>query len=101
MMKLNRILFIGVLTLATACNGVDEVLVPDAALEIKGIDAEIDDQNVATRAVNELKETVGRAAFVKGDKIVFTTIKRTENPLESFTYSDIQYLRDDKTWNRV
>lgn len=102
MMKLSKILFLSAVALLVACTSDDEAIVPDAALEIKSIDATIDgEQAVTTRAVEKLSATVGRSAFVDGDQIVFTTIKRTKEPLKGFTYKDIKYDKKDGSWART
>lgn len=101
MMKLSKIIFLSASALFVACTGYDEAIVPDAALEIKSIDATIDGEQTVTRAVQKLDTIVGRDAFVDGNHIVFTTIKRTDNPLEGFTYKDIKYDKADGSWVRT
>lgn len=86
-MKHNHIFHLLAVVLLSACQANDEAIVPDAALEIRGITAAIDGDNVAaTRATDETTVTVGRAAFAANDKIVFTEIRRTNSPLKEFTY---------------
>lgn len=101
MMKLSKIIFLSASALFVACTSYDEAIVPDAALEIKSIDATIDGEQTVTRAVQKLDTIVGRDAFVDGNHIVFTTIKRTDNPLEGFTYKDIKYDKADGSWVRT
>ena len=101
MMKLTKIIFLSAAALFVACTSYDEAIVPDAALEIKSIDATIDGEQTVTRAVQKLDAIVGRDAFVDGNHIVFTTIKRTDNPLEGFTYKDIKYDKADGSWVRT
>ena len=101
MMKLTKIIFLSAAALFVACTSYDEAIVPDAALEIKSIDATIDGEQTVTRAVQKLDIIVGRNAFADGDQIVFTTIKRTDNPLEGFTYKDIKYDKADGSWVRT
>ena len=101
MMKLTKIIFLSAAALFVACTSDDEAIVPDAALEIKSIDATIDGEQTVTRAVQKLDIIVGRNAFADGDQIVFTTIKRTDNPLEGFTYKDIKYDKADGSWVRT
>lgn len=101
MMKLSKIIFLSASALFVACASYDEAIVPDAALEIKSIDATIDGEQTVTRAVQKLDTIVGRDAFVDGNHIVFTTIKRTDNPLEGFTYKDIKYDKADGSWVRT
>ena len=101
-MKHNHIFHLLAVVLLSACQANDEAIVPDAALEIRGITAAIDGDNVAaTRATDETTVTVGRAAFAATDKIVFTEIRRTNSPLKEFTYKNIRYLYDGKSWART
>ena len=101
-MKHNHIFHLLAVVLLSACQANDEAIVPDAALEIRGITAAIDGDNVAaTRATDETTVTVGRAAFAANDKIVFTEIRRTNSPLKEFTYKNIRYLYDGKIWART
>lgn len=101
-MKHNHIFYLLAVVLLSACQANDEAIVPDAALEIRGITAAIDGDNVAgTRATDETTVTVGRAAFAANDKIVFTEIRRTNSPLKEFTYKNIRYLYDGKSWART
>ena len=43
---------------------------------------------------------IGRKDFANGDKLVFTTIKRTNSPIETYTYAGIVWNRTDGGWNR-
>lgn len=101
MMKFNKILLLALMTLFIACSNEEDTLMSDAALEMKGIRAMIDDEMLATRAVAKLGDVVGRSAFTTDDKIVFTSIKRAQNPLEAFTYSNIIYAYDGNSWERT
>lgn len=105
-MKRYHILFLALMALLTACNTDDDVLQPqyDEALEIKGLQVGINGTGAAsTRAatVDTLKVGLGRTKFVANDTIVFTTIRRTDNPLDSFTYSNIHYVYSGSSWNRA
>lgn len=42
--------------------------------------------------VAPLADYVGRKEFSNQDVAVFTTVKRTQNPIPSFTYSDLEFL---------
>lgn len=102
MMKLSKITLLLAVSILVACTSDDEAIVPDTALEIKSIDATIyGEQTVTTRAVEKLSTTVGRNAFADGDQIVFTTIKRTKDPLKGFTYKDIKYDKKNGSWART
>lgn len=58
------------------------------ATELVGI------RTVMSRAVEvaELKDYIGKKQFENQDRAVFTSIKRTMNPLNAFTYEDIQFV---------
>lgn len=43
---------------------------------------------------------IGRKDFTNGDKLVFTTIKRTNSPIETYTYAGIVWNRTGGGWNR-
>lgn len=43
---------------------------------------------------------IGRKYFTNGDKLVFTTIKRTISPIETYTYAGIVWNRTGGGWNR-
>lgn len=104
MMKGSRIILYATMAVLTACDYNDEsYLSVSTRPEIKGIEAIINSEYTAvTRAVSELKETVGRSVFLTGDQIVFTTIKRTQAPLAEFTYGDIRYdYSATKSWERT
>ena len=90
--------------LFSACNTDDEIITPDPALEIQGITATIGDEAKSlTRAETFKSTSVGRSTFNDADKIVFTKIERTDNPVQKFQYSNVhyQYHADKKNWKRV
>ncbi len=43
---------------------------------------------------------IGRKDFANGDKLVFTTIRRTKSPIETYTYAGIVWNRTGGGWNR-
>ena len=101
-MKRNKIIyFSGLLALLTACQANDETVTPDTALEISSITPTIavDNQSL-TRAAEPKMLGVGRTAFQAGDEVVLTTIRRSQDALEPFTYSNIPYAYND-TWKRT
>ena len=69
---------------------------------ITGIIATLGDADEA-RANVSLKdeEYIGRKDFADGDRIIFTKICRTVNPIDVFTYSDIEWLRTSGSWSRL
>ena len=89
------------LALLTACQANDETVTPDTALEISSITPTIavDNQSL-TRAAEPKMLGVGRMAFQAGDEVVLTTIRRSQDALEPFTYSNIPYAYND-TWKRT
>lgn len=101
-MKLHKLLSLTiVLSLLVACDADDEAFVPDSALQISGITATLSSTQAGTRATEESTTLgVGRTAFADGNVIVFTTIKRTDNPLDFFSYSNIQYSYNGSGWKR-
>lgn len=89
----------------TGCTAdeVDRDMVHVEAIEMKGFEAVIESgaSQASTRGtVTTLVDYVGRNDFVENDKVVFTTIKRTANPIETFTYSDITFNHVGSQWNK-
>lgn len=102
MMKAYKIILLAIMAIVSACNNEDDMIAYNDALEIKGVEAIIDNEMPATRAASGQKDSIGRTAFIPNDHIVFTTIKRTESPLPPFTYSDIKYYyTEKKSWKRT
>lgn len=105
-MKLSTIFLLALGMMATACTTTDEnVFTPDEALEIRDVQAiiagtEIQSRAAVTRAAQNTVN-VGRTAFVSGDTMVFARIKRTESPLEQFSYTNIRYAYGSDGWSRV
>lgn len=92
-------LFLGVAALLCSCSAGERPF-QEENLEIRNLIATIDGGTV-TRAVAELGVSVGRTGFRTDDRIVFTTIRRTSNPLTQFTYSNIRYYYyEGKSWER-
>lgn len=81
------------LLLTTACrhHSEPEPALAGDAVPLEGIQATLDSDSPA-RAGEVL--TVGRADFVPGDLLQFSTIKRTASPLAAFTYSDVVWRRN-------
>lgn len=105
-MRTRWIIYIGMLVVAlTGCTAdeVDRDMVHVEAIEMKGFEAVIESgaSQASTRGtVTTLVDYVGRNDFVENDKVVFTTIKRTANPIETFTYSDITFNHVGSQWNK-
>ena len=94
-MKKIYITYIGLLAIILAgCSTADDVdsdMVHVEAIEMKGFEAVIESgaSQASTRGtVTTLVDYVGRNTFVANDQVVFTSIKRTANPIATFTYSD-------------
>lgn len=79
----------------------DEKMSVGCGPEIRGIVVSIDG-GISTRAAAPAAVEVGRTDFQADDNIVFTTIRRTAEPLTEFTYSDIRYYYYEAlSWERV
>ena len=105
MIRISKLLlFVETLIVLTACTSADEdMFTPDDALEIKGIHPTIGGNRAVTRAAADVSGpsvNIGRTAFVDNDKIVFTSIKRTNSPINKFTYSGIHYKLNGTSWKR-
>ena len=91
------------LTGCTADDDLDTDNVYVNAIEMKGFEAVVEGMTsqAGTRTIAPLAVEVGRNVFVSGDRVVFTTIKRTANPIETFTYSGITFNHDGSKWNKA
>ncbi len=91
--------FILMALLAVACTPSDELthITSDDAVPVAGVEASISGSG-ETRAPS-LVDYVGRNVFVTGDHMVFTTLRRTQNPLAQFTYSGLEFANDNG-WKR-
>lgn len=94
------------LLLLAACTA-DDLTQSDTPLDsdtdirlLTGIRATIEHgaASAPTRAgtVTPLLDDVGRTDFRGGDRIVFTTIRRTQTPLDAFTYDGITFLAGEE-----
>ena len=105
MMKRYKLFLLAATAILVACNS-NDTYVPDSdAIEIRGIQAAIGTQGFGlTRAaatIDPLKISLGRNGFQTGDEMVLTTVKRTQQPLETFSYSNLRYQYDGSNWNRT
>ena len=106
-MRTRWIIYIGMLVVALigcTTDDMDSNMVHVEAIEMKGFEAVIESgtSQASTRGtVTTLVDYVGRNAFVENDQVVFTTIKRTDNPIAAFTYSDITFNHDGSKWNKA
>lgn len=64
----------------------------DDAVEIEGIRPFMTRATGEELDVAELKDYVGRSTFSNNDRAVFTSIKRTSNSIQRFTYTDIEFV---------
>jgi len=101
---MKKVYYLLLLCTLTACD--EEVLSPavndavnDDAVLLAGIEAVIGDDEEATRAIS-LSDSIGRYKFEDGDRMVFTKIQRTLQPITTFTYSNINYLLTQGAWDR-
>lgn len=104
-MKRYKLFLLAAMAILVACYS-NDTYVPDSnAIEIRGIQAAIGTQGFGlTRAaatIDPLKISLGRNGFQTGDVMVLTTVKRTQQPLEAFTYSNLRYQYDGSNWNRT
>lgn len=105
-MRTRWIINIGMLVVTlTGCttDDVDSDMVHVEAIEMKGFEAVIESgasQAGSRGTVTTLDHYVGRNAFVTNDQVVFTTIKRTDNPIDDFTYSGVIFNHNGSQWNK-
>jgi len=75
------------------------------AVELTTVKAEIVSGEATTRATNDdvvyLEDNISRFRFVNPDKMVFTKIHRTNNELQTFSYTDIGFnCNSSGSWER-
>lgn len=85
----------------TAEDGIDNGKVQSEPIKMTGFRAVISgDAAAGTREPSALAIELGRANFVENDKVVFTQIKRTTNPIDTYTYAGIEFTHDGSKWNK-
>lgn len=76
----------------------------EGAVELTGINATIETSTAGTRAANDpvyLPEHISRFRFENGDRMTFTTIKRTEHALADFNYVGVEFQSNASgAWDR-
>lgn len=76
----------------------------EGAIELTGIRATIVSSTSSTRAENDpvyLSDHISRFRFENEDKMTFTTIKRSANPIARFNYVDIAFTSNENgAWSR-
>lgn len=88
--KIYNLLVVAVLFMAAACSDHEDVMAVNGdAKELKGINASMSRMTRATPAA--LRNYVGKSEFENADIAVFTTIRRTQNPINQFNYKDIEF----------
>lgn len=106
---MKKIYYILALALLTACSADDiQNILSSDAVEITGFRTVVDNGSGASRAVSRataLTDTVGRLDFVANDRMEFTNIQRTANPISKFMYPHtgecIDFDRTSQTsWER-
>ena len=96
--------------LLAACTEGNELVDPmaEGAMEITSITAEIGE--AITRAGSGNTDYVGRSEFVKagdannasGDVMLLTTVKRSDHPIDAFTYSNVKFsCNNNGGWDRT
>ena len=106
-MKTKWKLYIGLLLTViiagcTADDGIDSEIVQTEAIEMTGFKAVIEgDAAAGTRDPAALAIELGRANFVANDQVVFTQIKRTTDPIETYTYSNKEFSFNGSTWSKI
>ena len=95
-------LLVVVLTGCTTNDDLDTDTVYINAIEMKGFEAVVEGMtSQADTRTAALADEVGRSAFVSGDQAMFTTIRRTANPIDDLTYSGITFSHDGSKWNKA
>ena len=76
--------------------------IPDGVVELTGISATIETGAAPeTRAVTYLSDAISRYQFEDEDRMTFTTIKRTTNPLPNFNYVGVEFQSNSSgAWDR-
>lgn len=70
-------------------------------VEMVGIEAEVGTEPVTKATALDKNNPVGRyKTFVDGDQMVLNVIRRTENAINAFSYSDIVYNHELGGWTR-
>lgn len=96
------LLYTVILAGCTADDGIDSEIVQTEAIEMTGFKAVIEgDAAAGTRDPAALAIELGRANFVANDQVVFTQIKRTTYPIETYTYSNKEFSFNGSTWNKI
>lgn len=76
----------------------------EGAVELTGINATIETSTAGTRTANDpvyLPEHISRFRFENGDRMTFTTIKRTDHALADFNYVGVEFQSNASgAWDR-
>lgn len=91
-----------------ACGDDADLVLPDTqdVVPLAGIDAEVYGGSSTRAPALDKDNHVGRSVFVDDDQMVLTSIRRTTNPVEKFSYKGIVYdysVEEGQTygsWNR-
>lgn len=97
---MKKLLYILSLLTLVACQ-VDDVptsVIPDDAQELHSVNISM---SRAVGEVAELTDYVGRKEFSDKDIAVFTSIQRTEHPINQFTYENLQFRCAVQTTNNT
>ena len=87
-MLMKRLIYLWIAgALLAACSTADEELLPQASPLLMGqLEPRIERSQPLSRAEVD-EDYVGRSLFERGDSLTMTTIKRTDYPLEQFSYT--------------
>ncbi len=91
-----------------ACGDDADLVLPDTqdVVPLAGIDAEVYSGSSTRAPALDKDNHVGRSVFVNDDQMVLTSIRRTTNPVDKFSYKGIVYdykVEKEQTygsWNR-
>lgn len=74
-------------------------VIPEYAVEMMGVTPRL--TRSAGIEVADLTDYVGRNDFSPNDVAVLTSIRRTDSPINQFTYKDLEFLFKDNGWSRI
>ena len=90
-MKKLSLILLSVLLLTACSKEEDPVLDYSKAVPLVGVEAEVAGGLSTRVAPLDEENYVGRSAFINNDLMVFTSIKRTDLPIDGFSYLGIVY----------
>lgn len=98
---MKKLLYILPILALLSCQDSEETTsMPDGISEMRGVSMSMSRAGSGVE-VAELADYVGRREFSDKDVAVFTSIRRTEQPINQFTYKDLQFLCSVTTSNNT